>query len=110
MKLKDAIDKGNNNYQYYAKFGGSNYQHYAKFGGGNNQYGAEFGGGNNQSGITVGKEWFIGQATLTQYPNTTKLLKTAKDEWFLTLPEFARWIAEHPKQTLEILANEVKGI
>ena len=100
---------GGDNNQHCAKFGGDNYQNGIKFGGDNDQNDAKFGGSNNQSGITVGKKWYVGLATLTQYPNTTKLLKTAKDSWALTLPEYTRWVAEHPEQALEILGEEARA-
>ena len=54
------------------------------------------------------KEWYMGFVTLKKYPNTTKLLRTVKNSWDLTLPELCRWIAEHPEEAKKILGDEGK--
>ena len=56
----------------------------------------------------TGKEWYLGLIELKEYPKTTELIKTVKDDWRLTIVDLCSWIAFNPKRALKILGKEAK--
>ena len=54
----------------------------------------------------TGREWYMGCVTLTKYPNTTEIIKDAKNNYDLTLPELIRYVAKNSKKVLKKLGKE----
>jgi len=63
-------------------------------------------GNTNNSSQVVGGEWYCGLVKLRKYPVTTKLVKKAKDDWDLTLPELLLWTARNHELVLKELKKE----
>ena len=54
----------------------------------------------------TGREWYMGCVILTKYPNTTEIIKNAKNSFDLTLPELIRYVAKNSKKVLKKLGEE----
>ena len=67
----------------------------------------ETGGNTNNSYQKTGGEWYCGRIKLKKYPNNTKLIKTIKDSWNLTIVELISWVANHPEETKKIMGKEL---
>jgi len=53
------------------------------------------------------KKIYIGLTRITNKPNTTKLIRTVKDTWDLTLSELISWCLSNPEKGKKILGEEL---
>ena len=90
------------------KIKGDSYAYSCKIKGDSRASNCKIKGDSYTSGCEIGREWYIGRTTLTKYPNTTEILKSAKDDWRLTLPQLVRWVAEHSEEVMKKMGDEGK--
>ena len=55
----------------------------------------------------TGGEWYMGMLKLRKYPNATKLIRTIKGNWNLTIREALSWVANNPEKAKKILGKEL---
>jgi hypothetical protein len=93
---------GGNSYTSCCEIGGNSYASNCIISGDSDAFNCIIGGNSDTSACEIGGEYYIGGTIMKKYPHETKLIKEAKDDWNLTLPELMRWCAENPEKVLKI--------